>query len=53
VINGFVSRLTDRDTAFFSMTEYERMIINGVEPEDGDNIVVVTLEGREYSASAP
>jgi hypothetical protein len=54
VINNFVSKLFDRDTAFFSMTEYERMRINGVEPEDGDNIVVgdtassgssVTLEG--------
>jgi hypothetical protein len=54
VINNFVSKLSDRDTAFFSMTENERMRIDGVEAEDGRNIVVgdtttsgssVTLEG--------
>jgi hypothetical protein len=54
VINNFQSELSDRDTAFFSMREDETMTIDGVEPEDGDNIVVgdtavdgdsVTLEG--------
>jgi hypothetical protein len=54
VINNFVSKLFVRDTVFFSMVENERMRIDGVEPEDGDNIVVgdttssgssVTLQG--------
>jgi hypothetical protein len=55
VINFLETSLDDSGTGFFSMEEFERMIISGEIPEDGDNIVVgqeepvtdssVTLEG--------
>jgi hypothetical protein len=40
VINGLETILESSGTGFFSMEEFERMIISGEIPEDGNNIVV-------------